>query len=137
MDDFLKLWAVLGPLLVGVVMWLLNQRTKWKWEQHVRKEYRYRGLLGSLTGFYVGSESADKTDEFIREWRLAWLYCPDNVIYLGNNFLNTMTVKEGESTDEEKKTALRNLMLELRRDMIGKKRTCLKAEDYMAWRSRD
>ena len=136
-EDILKYWAVLGPILGGVVMWLLNQRSKWKWEKHIRKEERYVGFLDSLTGFYVGSESGEKKTEFIRQWRLAWLYCPDEVIRLGNDFLDTVKVKKEKSTDEEKETALANLVLELRRDMVGKVKTCLNIADYKVWRSLD
>lgn len=137
MEDLLKVWAVLGPFAGGVVMWVLNQQAKWRWEKHIRKEERYLGFLDSLTGFYVGSENGDKKEKFIRQWRLAWLYCPDEVIRLGNRFLDTVKKKEVESTDEQKETALAKLVLELRRDMIGKVKTCLKVADFENWRSLD
>ena len=137
MEDVLKLWAVLGPVLGGLVMWVLNQHAKWKWEKHFRKEERYLGFLDSLTGFYTGSASSETKTEFLRQLRLAWLYCPDKVIRLGNQFLDTVKVKEAKSTDEEKETALGNLLLELRRDMFGKTKTSLKAADYKPWKSQD
>ena len=65
------------------------------------------------------------------------LYCPDEVIRLGNRFLDTVKKKEVESTDEQKETALAKLVLELRRDMIGKVKTCLKVADFKTWRSLD
>lgn len=133
----LSYWVVLGPFVGGLIMWLLNQHSKWKWEKRIRKEERYLGFLDSLTGFYVESESSEKKTEFIRHWRLAWLYCPDDVIRLGSRFLDTVKEKKEKSTNEDKETALANLVLELRRDFLGKANTCLTVADYKLWRSLD
>ena len=137
MEDVLKFWAVLGPFLAGLLMWILNQHAKWKWERHIRKEERYVGFLDSIAGFYVGSSTAEEKTKFIHQLRLAWLYCPDDVIRLGNRFLDTVKVKDEKSTDAEKETALGNLLLELRREMVGKTKTNLKAADYKHWKSED
>ena len=126
---------MLGPVVGGLIMWILNQRAKLDWEKHIRKEERYLGFLDSLTGFYVGSESSKKKTEFIHHWRLAWLYCPDNVIRLGNSFLETVMVKKEKSSDEEKEAALAAFVLEVRRDLVGK--TCLNDADHKGWVSRD
>lgn len=141
MDDVLEIWAILGPFLGGLITWSLTQFSKWKWERRVRKEERYKGFLNAITGFYQGSESAKKKTEFILELRFAWLYCPDDIIRGGNRFLDTVSANEKKPTDEkqpkdeEKETALGELVLALRRDMIGK--TNLKASDYKLWKSLD
>ena len=139
MEQLSKLWPILGPIvgtiLGALVAWLLNQRAKWKWERHIRKEERYVRFLDSITGFYVDSASAPSRTEFLRQLRLAWLSCPDEVIHLGNRFLETVETKDEKSADDEKEAALGSLVLEMRRDMVGTTKTCLKAADFKHWKS--
>ena len=89
MEDWLKiipLASVIVPLTSAIFVWWLNERSKLKWEKHIRKEKRYRGFLESIHGFYVTSQDEEEKEKFLQELRLAWLYCPDDVIKAGKRF---------------------------------------------------
>ena len=129
MGEWLKIFI---PLAVAIVAWSLNECAKLKWEKHKQKQYRYKGFLKAMRGFYAGSQDAAQKEEFIQELRLAWLYCPDEVIQAGNAFLDTMTTGAGIS-DDDKEQALANFELALRRDLYGK--TKLTSQDFRIFRS--
>ena len=83
--------AVVVPLLVAVVAWSLNMRGKLEWEKQMQKIKRYSGLLETTAAWQgEGSVRDDAFEAFRKEWRLAWVYCPDNVISAGNEFLGAM-----------------------------------------------
>ncbi len=132
LDSLVPIFAVLVPLLVAIVAWGLNERSKLNWERYKRKEERYMGFLLSIRGFYEGSEDTKLKEKFIDDLRLAWLYCPDKVVRAGNDFLASVN-SGSESTDQEKQTTLGKFELELRRDLLG--RTTLTVEDRKNWRS--
>lgn len=136
MEEWLKivipLAAVVIPLAGGILAWWLNEHSKLKWEKHVRKEDRYRGFLESISGFYIASQDREQKEKFLQELKLAWLYCPDNVIKAGNAFLDTVATG-AESSDEEKERALAEFEMALRRDLHGK--TKLTVGDHRDWRS--
>ena len=86
MDDFLKLWAFMGPALTAMIAWGLNRHATLQWERHARKEDRYKALLNLLTGFYAPTDAddaqarADQKKQFLQDWRLAWFDCPDGSV---------------------------------------------------------
>ena len=136
MEDWLKIVipsaSVVVPLVVGIVLWGLNERSKLKWEERTRKEKRYQGFLESIHGFYVTSQDEKQKEKFLQELKLAWLYCPDDVIKAGNTFLGTVATG-AQSSDEVKERALAEFEIALRRDLHGK--TELTVEDHRIWRS--
>ena len=136
MEEWLKiiipLISVAVPLVVAIVAWCLNECSKRKWENHKRKEDRYEAFLKSIYGFYATSENTEKKENFLQEFRLSWLYCPDAVIRTGNAFLDTVATG-AKSSDEKKEKALTKFELALRRDLHGK--TELTVEDHRNWRS--
>ena len=90
MEDWLKivipLAGIIVPLSGGIFAWWLSEHSKLKWEKQIRKEDRYLGFLEAMHGFYVTSNDKEEKEQFIQELRLAWLYCPDEVITAGNRF---------------------------------------------------
>ena len=129
MEDWLK---IVIPLTGAIIVWWLNERSKLKWEKYKRKEDRYRGFLESIHGFYVTSQDKEQKEQFLQELRLAWLYCPDDVVKAGNAFLGTVATG-GQSSDEVKERALAEFEIALRRDLHGK--TELTVKDHRNWRS--
>jgi hypothetical protein len=123
----------------GFVTWLLNERSKRVQEEYVRKELRYIELVKSLRGFYAVGETASLKEEFIAQVRLAWLYCPDEVIKRADGFLET--VREGATcSDEEKVSALNSLLFAIRRDLFERRpirTTKLNTGDFRHWRATD
>ena len=129
MEDWLK---IVIPLTGVIFAWWLNERSKLKWEKHIRKEDRYRGFLESIHGFYVTSQDKEQKEKFLQELRFAWLYCPDDVIKTGNVFLETVATG-AQFSDEVKERALAEFEIALRRDLHGK--TELTVGDHHNWRS--
>ncbi len=119
--------AVIVPLGVVIIGWCLNEWAKRRWENYKRKEERYLILLKSLPGFYVASQNAVEKKRFIEQIRLAWLYCPDEVIRAGYAFLATVS-DTATSSDQERERALAEFVISLRRDL--KPGTDLTADDY-------
>ena len=134
-------WAeeltLLIPIIVAVLVWLLNEYSKRRWEQYKRREDRYFALIESIRGFYLGPEQMgdkDKKEEFLKQLDLCWLYCPDTVIQRAYNFLDHVStgVKKPE---DEKEVALGAFVLEVRKDLRNNKpflwrRTKLTARDF-------
>lgn len=132
--DFLKIFL---PVLVTVLVWGLNERSKRVNEEYVRKEERYLELVNSIRGFHAHIEAGDtKAQEakqtFLDQLNLCWLYCPDEVVEKGYAFLET--VKKGAgSTAEERQQAAGEFILALRRDLLNQGLfggTKLKAKDF-------
>ena len=132
LKEISPLLAVVVPLVGAIVVWCLNECAKRRWEKYKRKEERYLTLLKSLRGFYVNSQNRDQKEDFIQELRLAWLYCPDEVIKAGNAFLETVATN-ANSLDETKEGALAVFVLALRRDLNVK--TKLAVGDHRNWGS--
>ncbi|MBS3965653.1 MAG: hypothetical protein KGZ60_00110 [Truepera sp.] len=115
--DFLKFFI---PLAGGVVAWIINEYRKRQAEEYARKEERYRGLILSLRGFYVGSEDLALKQEFVNQLSLCWLYCSDNVIAKANKFVVTLK-PESTASAAEKEQALSALIGAIRSDLLSRK----------------
>ena len=66
-------------------------------------------------------------ERFIEQIRLAWLYCPDEVIRAGYTFLATVS-DTATSSHQERERAHAEFVISLRRDL--KPGTHLTADDY-------
>lgn len=130
--DFLKFVI---PLFGGVLAWFLNESKKRSWEEYNKKEASYRELLLALKGFYEGGDGVickDLKNKFIDQLNLCWLYCPDDVILAGNDFLLSLHTGE-KKTYEERRQAASKLILLIRKDLLSRRivrRTGLKIEDF-------
>ncbi len=72
--------SVLGSTLVSVCMWKKEKEKERINKEYEKKEERYISLVKSIKGFYNGTHDQQKIDQFLDEFYLSWLYCPDNVI---------------------------------------------------------
>lgn len=126
-------------ILIAILVWWLNERSKRQYDEYIRREKRYSALLQCLKGFYVGSSNPQKLkQEFLDQLDQCWLYCPDNVIRKGYDFLMTVHTNNNVS-DKEKENTLQEFILEIRKDLYGRglfwqlgpfSKTKLKREDY-------
>ena len=153
MNDFFSLDFVKFtlPLLGAVVAWLVNQWQQRSRDEYLRKEKLYRDLLDALQGFYESppnvvpipgtaalliNQPKAKTQEFLNQLRLAWLYTPDAVIKKANTFLDTVhTARDSPATDREKEIALGNVVAAIRQDLLRPglmfwQRSKLRGEDF-------
>jgi hypothetical protein len=133
MVDFLKFFL---PLAGAAVAWFWNERRKRIAEEYERKEAKYAALIESLQGFYIGDartdESRKQKQRFLTELNNSWLYCPDEVIRRAYEFLAKVHTG-AKYSDEEKELAVGELVLAIRKDLLGRKRvlsTKLTAADF-------
>ena len=114
--------AVLGYIVKGAIDIRMRQRQQ--------KEERYIGMLTAMRGFYTHSQTPEDKQKFVNELNQAYLYASDDVIRSANRFLNTVKIKPEPSREEEKKSALANLVLAMRKDLRGTK---LVESDFETW----
>jgi hypothetical protein len=79
--------------------------------------------------FFDGGDK-DEQQDFLNELKVCWLYCPDEVLRKAYAFLTTV---EGnfKGTADERKDALRELALAIRKDMMPwYRRTRLEAKEF-------
>lgn len=123
--------VLIGSGLLGhVIMAWLNRKRKIA----ENKEKIYKSMLHSLRGFYTGTnhqEAPKLKQAFIKEYYGSWLYCPDSVVRAINNFFQAVRVKPQPSTEEQKKRALFEVFLAMRKDMGIK--TNLEYDDFETW----
>lgn len=116
-SDTLKLSV---PIIGAVVAWAVNEFSKRKWEEYIRKEANYRTLLLTLKGFYVDTANREQKDAFLDQLKLCWLYCPDEVIRKAYAFLATVHT-DTSTTHVEKERALGELVVAVRKDLLSRK----------------
>ncbi len=132
MTDLFEILKFFLPLAGGAGAWLYNQRQQRAWERYQRKEERYRKLLLTARGFYVGAANSDKLkDAFISQIHLCWLYCPDKVIRTAYAFLES--IGDSKHSDASRVAALGELFSAVREDLLSRqivKGTSLTAIDF-------
>jgi len=134
-DIFLsaEFWKFALPLSGAVVAWFVNEWRKRLWEQYQRKETSYKELVRCLRGFYVGAENAERLKgDFLNQLNQCWLYCPDEVIKKGYEFLDTVHTKQVHS-DDIKEKAMGEFVAAIRQDLLSRKlirRTDLTGADF-------
>lgn len=114
-------WKFVIPLFGAIIAWFVNEWRKRIWEQYQRKEESYKELLRCLKGFYIGADNANELKaEFLSQLNRCWLYCPDDVILKGYDFLNTVHTKN-ISSHEVKEKAMGDFVSSIRSDLLSRK----------------
>jgi len=132
--SFLNSIQIVLPLISAIIVWFFNEKRKRAWEEYQRKEENYKELIKSLKGFYLSWNDGEKKElknKFIDQLNLCWLYCPDEVIQKGYNFINTLL--ENKATDQERENALGELVITIRKDLMKRtisRKTKLKASNF-------
>lgn len=122
--------AIIIAAIIAVFGYVVKGKIDIQVRERQQREDRYRGMLTAIQGFYVSSQNRELRQKFVDELYQAYLYAPDDVMRAANNFLDTVKTKPEPSTEEEKKSALANLVLEMRRDM---RKTKLAASEFESW----
>lgn len=93
------------------------------------KEEKYSNLLILLQGFVGKTTSGETKKKFFEEQYKSWLYSSDGVIKAVNEMVQIVINARGKEPEQEKgKRAVGNIVLEMRKDLLGK--TNLKSEDF-------
>ncbi len=93
------------------------------------KEEKYSNLLILLQGFVGRTTSGNTKRKFFEEQYKSWLYCSDKVVKATNEMVQLVIDSRGKEPDQEKgKKAIGNIVLEMRKDLLGK--TELTSDDF-------
>jgi hypothetical protein len=95
------------------------------------KEEKYSKLLLKLQGF-VGTTAKGQTKrEFFEEQYQSWLYCSDEVVLAMNHLVNLVIENRGKTPNpDEGRKAVGNIVLAMRKDLLGKTNLDYKAFSY-------
>jgi hypothetical protein len=129
--------SVLIPVLTAIIgsylTFYFTSRSK-KFEAITRyKEEKYSKLLLKLQGFVGTTANAKSKREFFEEQYQSWLYCSDEVVEAMNHMVELVIDSKGKPPDhEEGRRAVGNIVLAMRKDLLGKTNL-----DYKAFRYTD
>ena len=85
------------------------------------KEEKYSNLLILLQGFVGKMTSGETKRKFFEEQYKSWLYCSDSVVKAINEMVQLVINSRGKEPDPEKgKKTVGNIVLEMRKDLLGK-----------------
>lgn len=85
------------------------------------KEEKYSNLVVALQGFIGTTVSADTKRKFFEEQYKSWLYSSDDVVKSINELIRLLIEERGQAPDPEKgRKIIGNIILEMRKDLIGK-----------------
>lgn len=134
-------WKFAAPLFGAILAWIVNEWRKQYWELYKRKEESYKKLLKSVRGYYDGAVDNKLKAEFLHQLDLCWLYCPDDVINKGYQFLQLIQ-DDNKATDNQRINALNEFVLAVRNDIYPKwwmifKRTNLTADDFKIYKVKE
>ena len=93
------------------------------------KEEKYSNLLILLQGFVGKTTSGETKRKFFEEQYKSWLYCSDGVVKAINEMVQLVIDSRGKEPEHDKgKKAVGNIVLEMRKDLLGK--TELTADNF-------
>ena len=122
--------AIIVAAIIAVIGYVVKGKIDVRMRERQQREERYKGMLIAIQGFYISSHDIELKQKFVTELNQAYLYASDDVIRVANRFLNTVKIKPEPSREEEKKSALANLVLAMREDL---RKTKLIESDFETW----
>ena len=133
--EIVWLFSVLG----GILSWLYNEIQKRRIKLLTEKEKRYENLIRLIRSLGETDDNIVNGNKFIVEFQLCWMYCPDNIITSGNQFLDSMNREKVEIDQNNINKLKGEFILELRKDLmkmsnpilyLTRCRTKLKYDDF-------
>ena len=141
----MELPEIIITIIGAGFIWFFNAFLDRSRQERKIKTDRYIGLISCLPGFYEGGslnedEKRQAKEEFIKQLSLCWLYCPDEVIRKGNDFLKCVRIGAQPKEKNNKEISLGKFVLAVRRDTLKKRlwflnKTQLQPEDFHLWSS--
>lgn len=93
------------------------------------KEEKYANLLIHMQGFVGNTASSDPKKKFFEEQYKSWIYASDEVVRTTNDMIKLVIDAQGKDPDhEEGRKAVGNIVLAMRKDLLG--RTKLTYRDF-------
>ena len=128
--DVLLIVLPLISVFLGSFLTYLFQSKSRKDEAILRfKEEKYSNLIIALQGFVGVTASGKEKKRFLEEQYKSWLYASDDVSKAINKLIKLLIEKKGkEPSHEEGRELIGNIILEMRKDLLGK--TKLRNTDF-------
>lgn len=126
---------ILVPLISaaigGYVSYYFSSKAK-KYEAVLKfKEEKYANLLIHLQGFVGNTASYETKKHFFEEQYKSWIYGSDEVIKATNYMTKLVIDAQGKEPDhEEGRKAVGNIVLAMRKDLLGKTKLTYKDFRY-------
>lgn len=120
-DILLILLPIVTAILGSYLTYYFAMKSK-KTEAMIKfKEEKYSNLVVALQGFIGTTVSADTKRKFFEEQYKSWLYSSDDVVKSLNELIQLLIEEKGQAPDPEKgRRIIGNIILEMRKDLIGK-----------------
>jgi hypothetical protein len=133
--DIKNILLILIPLITAIISSYLTYffTIKSKKSEVILKykEEKYSNLLILLQGFVGRTVSADTKRKFFEEQYKSWLYSSDGVVKAINEMVRLVIDSRGKIPDPEKgKKAVGNIVIEMRKDLLGKSRLTFEEFQY-------
>ena len=121
--------ALISAAIGGFVSYYFASKSK-KLEAVIKfREEKYSNLLILLQGFVGSTTSNDTKKKFFEEQYKSWIYCSDEVVLAINNLVQLVIDSEGKDPNpQEGRRAVGNIVLAMRKDLLGK--TILTHKDF-------
>jgi hypothetical protein len=123
--DITTLLLIIIPIIVAIISsyltYFFTAKSK-KTETMLKfKEEKYSNLLVLLQGFIGITVSGEKKRKFFEEQYKSWLYCSDGVVKAINYMVQVIIDNKGNAPESEiSQKAIGNIVLEMRKDLLGK-----------------
>lgn len=120
-DILLITLPIITAILSSYLTYFFAIKTKQKEVITKFKEEKYSNLIIALQGFVGSTVSPDIKRKFYEEQYKSWLYSSDNVVRSVNE-LTKLLIREREKgpNPQEGREVVGNIILEMRRDLLGK-----------------
>jgi hypothetical protein len=131
-ENIMPFWLpILTALVSSYLTYYFTSRSK-KEEAIVRfKEEKYAKLLIKMQGFVGNTTSSKAKKEFFEEQYQSWLYCSDDVVTSINRMVKLVIDSHGsEPNQEQGRKAIGDIVLAMRKDLLGKTKLGYKAFQY-------
>ena len=121
--------ALASAIIGGFVSYYFTSKSK-KLEAILKfREEKYSNLLILLQGFVGNTTSYETKKKFFEEQYKSWIYCSDEVVIAINELVQLVIKSQGkEPNAEEGRKAVGNIVLAMRKDLLGK--TTLSYKDF-------
>ena len=123
--------AVALPVLLGFVIWFLQQLVQRSWDHYEKKRRAYMEIVSLLDSLFEGGESS-KRQEYLKAVRAVWLVGSDEVVKAIGALHKSIRTNQGHTNHEE---LYSQLIKEMRQDLHRRSylppgRTTLRSDDF-------
>lgn len=123
---------LLTALLSSYMTYYFAMRSKRNEAMIKFKEEKYSNLIIALQGFVGATANRENKIKFFEEQYKSWLYSSDNVVLAINDLIALLMRNEGGVPDPaEGRKIVGNIILEMRKDLIGNTKLSYKEFRYI------